>query len=73
MPIALSSFCFLTFNVFWKSSIDLLVCLECLLVVAGAAVAGSHHELPLGLVRLHECSSLKIADCFLRHLMFNEV
>jgi len=41
----------LTFNIVWELSVDVLVCLESLLVVATTSVTAGNHQVPLHLVR----------------------
>merc|ERR1719201_2762614 len=49
-----------------------LVQLECLLVIAHAAVATRNHELPFDFVRLHSGGLLEEADCLLVNLVLDE-
>merc|ERR1719310_2018646 len=49
-------------------SVDSLVCGECLLVMSRAAVARCNHQLPLHLIWLYLCCTLKEGNRFLENI-----
>ena len=63
----------LTFYIVWETSMDVFICLKCLVIIPDPPMTGCAHQLPFHLIGLHESCTFKVAQGFFSHLMLNEI
>jgi len=51
----------LTFYIVRETSMDVFICLKCMVIISDSSMTGCTHQLPFHLIGLHESCTFKVA------------